>query len=70
MTESNSADENEGRVVRCDLCGEEALSVRRIALDGDYDRLRKPHEVQYACPPCSEKKEQERLGLSRNSGRG
>ena len=50
MTESDSADENEGRVVRCDLCGEEALSVRRIALDGDYDRLRKPHEVHYACP--------------------
>lgn len=70
MTESDSAEEKEGRVVRCDLCGEEALSVRRIALDGDYDRLRKPHEVQYACPPCSEKKEQERLGLLRNSGRG
>ena len=69
-SEVDAQDENRDRVIRCDLCGEEALSVRRIALDGQYDRLRKPHEVQYACPPCSERKEQERLGLSRNSGRG
>jgi DNA-directed RNA polymerase subunit RPC12/RpoP len=60
---------NETREIRCDLCGNEALSVHRVALDGDYDRLRKPHQVLYACPPCSEKKERQRLGLTRNSGR-
>ena len=66
MTESNAAE----RVIRCDFCGEEALSVRRIALDGEYDRLRKAHEVRYACTGCSEKKEQQRLGLERGSSRG
>jgi hypothetical protein len=60
--------EREGEI-RCDLCGVEAPSVHRVALDGSYDRLRKPHQVLYACPPCSEKKERQRLGLERNSGR-
>ena len=49
--------------VSCDFCGEIVTSVRRVALDGDYDRLRKPHQVQYACPSCSESKERSRLGL-------
>ncbi len=57
-------------VIRCDFCGEEAPSVRRIALDGDYDRLQKKHEVLYGCTPCSEKKERQRLGLERGAGRG
>lgn len=65
------ADENsqdsQDQVLRCDLCGDEAQSVRRIALDGEYDRLRKPHEVMYACASCSEKKERQRLGLDRGS---
>ena len=52
--------------IRCDLCGADSPSVRRVALDGQYDRLRKPHQVLYACPPCSEKKERQRLGLARN----
>ncbi|MDP6981361.1 MAG: hypothetical protein QF570_22610 [Myxococcota bacterium] len=56
--------------LRCDICGDEAQSVRRIALDGEYDRLRKPHQVMYACAPCSEKKERQRLGLDRGAGRG
>ncbi len=60
----------EEQVMRCDFCGEEARSVRRIALDGEYDRLRKPHEVRYACSDCSERKERQRLGLERGSGRG
>ena len=45
---------------RCDFCGQTAESVRRIALDGDYDRLRQRHTVRYACRPCSERKERER----------
>jgi len=45
----------------CDFCGEQAPRVRRIALDRDYDRLQKPHAVQYACDRCSEEKERQRL---------
>ena len=45
----------------CDFCGESVLRVRRIALDGDYDRLQKPHPVRYACEACSAEKERERL---------
>ena len=51
-----SADER----FRCDFCGSEVPRVRRVALDRDYDRLQKPHRVQYACPECSERKERER----------
>lgn len=51
--------------LRCDFCGEQATRVRRVALDGDYERLQTPHRVQYACPNCSEDKERRRLGLSR-----
>ena len=51
--------------LRCDFCGEEVASVRRIALDSGYDRLQKPHKEQYACEPCSEKKDQKRRGLAR-----
>ena len=43
--------------VRCDFCGEHVSRVRRIALDGNYERLRTPHKVQYACDPCSERKD-------------
>ena len=45
---------------RCDFCGSEVPRVRRVALDRGYDRLQKPHRVQYACPECSERKERER----------
>lgn len=51
--------------VKCDFCKAVVPSVRRVALDRDYERLRTRHKEQYACPACSEKKEQERLGLSR-----
>ncbi len=54
--------------VRCDFCNAVVSSVRRIALDGDYERLRTPHKELYACPACSEKKEKERLGLLRPAG--
>ena len=36
--------------------------MRRIALDEGYDRLSRRHEVRYACPDCSERKESERQG--------
>lgn len=49
--------------LRCDFCGQEVASVRRIALDSGYDRLQKPHREQYACEPCSVKKERERRGV-------
>jgi hypothetical protein len=52
--------------LRCDFCGESAQSVRRVALDHDYDRLQTPHREQYACPKCSERKERARLGLERS----
>ena len=52
--------------LRCDFCGENAQSVRRIALDQDYDRLQTPHRELYACPKCSELKERRRLGLERS----
>jgi hypothetical protein len=50
---------------RCDFCGQQVPSVRRVALDQDYDRLQKPHKEQYACEPCSEKKDRARQGLQR-----
>jgi len=48
---------------RCDFCGAVVPTVRRVALDQDYDRLVKPHRELYACAPCSERKERSRLGL-------
>lgn len=50
---------------RCDLCGKEVPSVRRVALDREYDRLQLAHKELYACEPCFESKEQKRLGLNR-----
>jgi hypothetical protein len=52
-------------IVKCDFCDEPVPSVRRVALDGEYERLRTPHAVMYACPSCFEKKERTRLGLDR-----
>ena len=49
--------------LRCDFCGQEVQSVRRVALDQDYDRLQTPHRELYACPACSERKERSRRGL-------
>ena len=50
---------------RCDFCGDVVTSVRRVALDQEYDRLQKAHKERYSCADCFEKKEQERLGLAR-----
>ena len=52
----------------CDFCNAVVPSVRSIALDRDYERLRTPHRELYACPACSERKERERLGLQRPVG--
>jgi hypothetical protein len=43
--------------LRCDFCGATVERVRRVALDGEYERLRTPHRALYACPACSERKE-------------
>ena len=51
--------------IRCDFCGEEAPTVRRIALDRDYERLLTPHKERYACSKCSAAKEAERRGGKR-----
>ena len=53
------------RPLVCDFCGEPAPVVRRVALDRGYERLQTLHPVRYACPRCSEEKEQRRLGLRR-----
>ncbi len=49
----------------CDFCNDVVPSVRRVALDGDYERLRTKHHEKYACPSCFERKENVRLGLER-----
>ena len=48
---------------RCDFCGDVVTSVRRVALDQEYDRLQKAHREQYSCAECFDKKERNRLGL-------
>jgi len=50
---------------RCDFCGDIVKSVRRVALDVEYDRLQKAHHEQYSCADCFEAKEQRRLGMTR-----
>lgn len=52
-------------IVTCDFCHQPVPSVRRVALDGEYERLRTPHQVMYACPTCFERKERRRMGLER-----
>ncbi len=47
---------------KCDFCGKDSNIITRIALDEGYDRLVQPHLTKYACPPCSEEKEQARTG--------
>jgi hypothetical protein len=50
---------------RCDFCGARVATVRRVAIDRDYDRLQTPHRELYACEPCSNRKEERRRGLTR-----
>jgi len=49
----------------CDFCGDRVGTVRRVALDWQYDRLQKVHHEQYSCSSCFELKEERRLGLGR-----
>ena len=58
--EERVADVPEEGTLRCDFCGAPSESVRRVALDGSYERLRTRHIAQYACRTCSERKERER----------
>jgi len=46
--------------IACDFCGRVVDAVRRVALDGEYERLRTRHQVRYSCEACFEKKERER----------
>jgi ribosomal protein L37AE/L43A len=62
---AGSEPEHRAAALRCDFCRAQVARVRRVALDGDYDRLQTPHMVRYACPECSQRKELERLGLAR-----
>jgi hypothetical protein len=70
MTSRDPSTANDGGTIpgglRCDFCGQETTSVRRVAIDRSYERLRTPHREQYACPACSERKERVRLGLERS----
>jgi hypothetical protein len=61
MTETPRSSDDSGERFVCDFCGESVPHVRRVALDRDYDRLQKPHRVQYACDACSAEKERRRL---------
>ena len=65
QTTQNGEPGSQSEPQSCDFCGEPSSTVRRVALDGDYDRLRTPHREQYACPACSEAKERQRRGLDR-----
>lgn len=44
---------------RCDFCGKESDTVRRVVLGKDYDRLTPNHSIKWACPDCSEVKQKE-----------
>ena len=63
--DSDDASTPGSRGLVCDFCGERVASVRRVALDQGYERLQTPHKERYACPACSQKKEQEPRGLPR-----
>jgi len=59
---ANQADSNEDPSgLRCDFCGRTVTRVRRVALDGGYDRLQVRHQERYACSDCSEQKQRQRV---------
>ncbi len=55
-------------MLKCDFCGAEVERVVRVALDSDYDRLSVQHSKRYACPKCSEQKEEERKAREKDEG--
>jgi len=63
MSQPRTAQDDADAGRRCDFCGDIVVSVRRVALDHEYDRLQKAHHEQYSCAPCFDKKERNRLGL-------
>ena len=63
MNENSQTQAIDPEGIGCDFCGAVVSSVRRVALHGDYERLRTPHAVQYACEPCFEQKDRERTAL-------
>ena len=63
MAEGEEMQDELGRL--CDFCGDRVTTVRRVALDQEYDRLQKVHQEQYSCASCFEAKEKRRLGLTR-----
>ena len=63
--DSQQQADSDPELLRCDFCGDVVTRVRRVALDGDYERLQTRHAVRYACESCSEDKERRRLGLAR-----
>jgi hypothetical protein len=65
MPETAPSSEPSAPALRCDFCGASVERVRRVALDGEYERLRTPHRALYACPACSERKEAARRDHSR-----
>jgi hypothetical protein len=62
---SNQGIDRETLGRRCDFCGDQVMTVRRVALDREYDRLQTAHQVLYSCSNCFENKERQRLGLTR-----
>lgn len=58
--EATTAGSGEDAGFSCDFCGRDVPSVQRVALDGEYERLRTPHKALYACPSCSEQKSRDR----------
>jgi len=62
--DGTSSEDPGGPGLECDFCQNRVPSIRRVALDGDYERLITPHSVQYACSDCFEVKDRARLGLA------
>jgi DNA-directed RNA polymerase subunit RPC12/RpoP len=52
-------------MLKCSFCGKESEAVIRVVLDKDYDRLTIKHDVKYACPECSKKKEEEKISRTK-----
>lgn len=68
MTDTKAGEVVTGEAVRCDFCGRAVDTVRRVALDGEYERLRTPHVERYACQDCFEEKDKARLAAPGGSG--
>ena len=54
------------KLVRCDTCGKQVVSVSRVVIDEGYDRSMS--KALYNCPECFAKKNQKRNNLTHNPG--